>query len=362
MLQTNVKDGRVPEKTLYKGVTARLIATGYVSARSSLQVVYDFPGELDFYRGLMEYADRLDAAILVVCVLEGVNAITRKHARLAAEFGIPRVAVFLNTEMVESDRAKIIKVNQDVVALLKENGYTEGQLYSVAGLIPTTVEAARDNQISLGIDHLLGRLERWPLRSELDRQPVRFPVVGAFEITDKGMPVIGYVEQGRIVIGQRLDVVGHGSGAQVIVEGRFDVPGLDTDELTGLWIRSAEGVSIQSGHVLSAPGTLEASKAFESSIYFLPNQEGAALSLFSPIPADASSTPRAVFQYGGAPGFYFRASSVPPARMSMNYSQPISTAQITLGTDIALYRGQRFRIVGDDGKIIGSGVVTKIIE
>lgn len=271
------------------------------------------------------------------------------------------MAVFLNNEMVESDSVKLAKAKNDVVALLKENGYTEEKHFLVTGSIPTTIEEAKGDHTSAGINYLLGGLERWPLRSTLEKQPFRFPVIGSFEITGKGTLVIGYVEQGKIVTGQRLDVVGHGSDAQVVVEGTYDIPGVD--ELTGLWISNSEGAFIKAGHVLSAPGTLDAKQAFKSYIYFLSPKEGGPPSLFSPIPAIGFGKPRGVFQFGGTMSFYFRASDVHIlGEMSVTFSQDISTAQFNLDTPIPLHRGQRFRILGDDRQIIGSGIVTNIIE
>ena len=118
----------------------------------------------------------------------------------------------------------------------------------------------------------------------------------------------------------------------------------------GCLLRKTAHDAVEKGQVLAAAGTLTPHREFESEVYVLKKEEG------------GRHTP---FFDGYAPQFFFRTTNVTGSAYVMGGVQmalPGDGVQlkVELLQPVAISNGDRFA-VREGGKIIGSGVVTKVI-
>jgi len=119
----------------------------------------------------------------------------------------------------------------------------------------------------------------------------------------------------------------------------------------GLLLRGLEREDIERGQVIAKPGSVKPHTKFQAETYILAKEEG------------GRHTP---FFTGYRPQFYLRTTDVTgdvklPAGTEMVMPGDNVTAEITLGTAIALEEGLRFAI-REGGHTVGAGAVTEIIE
>lgn len=125
-----------------------------------------------------------------------------------------------------------------------------------------------DGPLDTALPSLVQRIVR--TSKPMEARSAVFPVVAVARIRDRGTLAIGYYEQGKFGIGQRLGVVGFGSTGRVGLQGTEE---LIKGRRIGLWLTESEGLQLRPGHVLTAGGYAEKT-AFEAWVYFANPEEG----------------------------------------------------------------------------------------
>jgi elongation factor Tu len=212
---------------------------------------------------------------------------------------------------------------------------------------PASADAACIQELMDAIDSYIPQ----PVR-ELDK-PFQMPVEDVFTITGRGTVATGRVEQGRIKVGDEVELVGFGANKKTVATGvemfRKLLDEAQAGDNVGLLLRGVDKEEVSRGMVLAKPGSITPHTEFSGEVYVLTKEEG------------GRHTP---FFQGYRPQFYFRTTDVTgtvelPEGVEMVMPGDNVTMAINLITPVAMTEGLRFAI-REGGRTVGAGVVTKI--
>jgi elongation factor Tu len=182
------------------------------------------------------------------------------------------------------------------------------------------------------------------------------PIEDVFTITGRGTVVTGRIEQGKVVTGEKVQLVGiHEKVQDTTVTGvemfRKILDEGHAGDNVGLLLRGINREDVERGMVVAKPGSITPHTKFEGEVYVLKKEEG------------GRHTP---FFNGYRPQFYFRTTDVTgslnlPEGVEMVMPGDNVTISGELITPIAMDEGLRFAI-REGGRTVGAGVVTKVIE
>ena len=346
---------KAPEEKA-RGIT---IATAHVEYETDNRhyAHVDCPGHADYVKNMITGAAQMDGAILVVSAADGPMPQTREHILLARQVGVPYIVVFLNkTDMVD-DPELLELVELEVRELLSQYEFPGDDVPIIQGSAlkaldsgdPASTDAACIQELMDAIDSYIPEPER-----ELDK-PFLMPVEDVFTITGRGTVATGRVEQGRIKVGDEVELVGFGADKKTVVTGvemfRKLLDEAQAGDNVGLLLRGIDKEEVERGMVLAAPGSINPHTDFEGEVYVLTKEEG------------GRHTP---FFKGYRPQFYFRTTDVTgsvelPEGVEMVMPGDSVTTKVSLIIPVAMSDGLRFAI-REGGRTVGAGVVTKITK
>jgi elongation factor Tu len=297
----------------------------------------------------------MDGAILVVSAADGPMPQTREHVLLARQVNVPYIVVFLNKVDMVDDPELLELVEVEVRELLSNYEFPGDDVPVIKGSALKALEG--DEEAKGAIIELTDALDNYipePER-ELDK-PFQMPVEDVFTITGRGTVATGRIEQGRVHVGDEIEVVGiHEQTNKTVVTGvemfRKLLDEGQAGDNVGCLLRGVKREDIERGQVLAKPGSITPHTKFKSEVYCLTKEEG------------GRHTP---FFNGYRPQFYFRTTDVTgsvqlPEGVEMVMPGDNTQMEIQLGQPIAMEQGLRFAI-REGGRTVGSGVVTDIIE
>jgi selenocysteine-specific elongation factor len=167
--------------------------------------IVDVPGHEDFIRNMLAGIGSIDAALLVVASDEGVMPQTREHLAILDLLQIKQGIVALTKADLIQDQEWFELVKTDLAQLLS------GTCLSRAKMIPVS---ARTRQ---GLPDLLNELSRLlretPPRRDMGRP--RLPIDRVFSVPGFGTVVTGTLIDGRLRVGDEVEIVPEGLGARV---------------------------------------------------------------------------------------------------------------------------------------------------
>ena len=165
----------------------------------------------------------------------------------------------------------------------------------------------------------------------------------------------GRVEQGKVKVGEEMEIVGIRPTFKRVVTGvemfkKLLDEGMAGDNV-GCLLRGIERDDMQRGQVLAKPGSVTPHTKFKGQIYVLTKEEG------------GRHTP---FFTGYRPQFYFRTTDVTgeielPAGVEMIMPGDNTDFLVKLIMPIAMEKELRFAI-REGGRTVGAGVVAEVIE
>ena len=169
----------------------------------------DCPGHADYVKNMITGAAQMDGGILVVAATDGPMPQTREHILLAKQVGIPNLVVFLNKCDMVDDEELLELVEMEVRELLDFYDFNGDETPIIRG---SALAAAEKTDEKLGRDAVLELMAAVddnipePTR-DLDK-PFLMPIEDVFSIAGRGTVVTGRVQQGRVDVGDDLEVVG----------------------------------------------------------------------------------------------------------------------------------------------------------
>jgi len=181
------------------------------------------------------------------------------------------------------------------------------------------------------------------------------PIEDVFSISGRGTVVTGRIEQGKVAVGDEVEIVGIRDTQKTTVTGvemfrKLLDEGVAGDNV-GVLLRGTKRDEVERGQVLAKPGSITPHTKFKAEAYILTKEEG------------GRHTP---FFNGYRPQFYFRTTDVTgtvklPEGTEMVMPGDNVSMEVELLTPIAMDKELRFAI-REGGRTVGAGVVTEIIE
>jgi elongation factor Tu len=344
-----------------RGIT---IATSHVEYETDTRhyAHVDCPGHADYVKNMITGAAQMDGAILVIAATDGPMAQTREHILLSKQVGVPYIVVFLNKEdqLDDEDKEEMLElVEMEVRELLEEYDFPGDDTPIVAGSAYQALEEAKSGTLgewSAKITELMAQVDAYipePVRET--EKDMLMAIEDIFTIQGRGTVVTGKVDQGKVCVGDEVEIVGLKDTQKTTVTGvemfRKEMDcGLAGDNC-GVLIRGIDKDSVQRGMVLCKPGSINPHTEFEAEIYVLTKEEG------------GRHTP---FFNNYRPQFYVRTTDVTGSVQLQEGTEMVMPGDnvkinVELIAPIALEEGTRFAI-REGGRTVGAGVVSKIIE
>ena len=338
-----------------RGITISIAHVEYeTDARHYAHV--DCPGHADYVKNMITGAAQMDGGILVVAADDGPMAQTREHILLARQVNVPALVVWMNKVDMVDDPELIELVELELRQLLTKYGYPGDDIPIIKG---SALAAMEDRNPEIGEDRILELMEAvdkaipTPVRM-LDK-PFLMPIEDVFTITGRGTVVTGRIDQGKIKVGEKVQIIGmdrnHESTCTGVEMFRKLMDEGQAGDNVGLLLRGIERTDVERGQVVAAPNSITPHTKFKGEVYVLTKEEG------------GRHTP---FFNGYRPQFYFRTTDVTgvvtlPAGVEMVMPGDNVTIEGELITPIAMDKELRFAI-REGGRTVGAGVVTEIIE
>lgn len=338
-----------------RGIT---IATSHVEyeTKNRHYAHVDCPGHADYVKNMITGAAQMDGAILVVSASDGAMPQTREHIVLAKNVGVPSLVVFLNKcDMVE-DKEMIDMVEEEIRDLLKKYDFPGDKIPVIRGSATKALAGDTGELGAQAIDKLMEALDTYvPLPQRDVEKPFLMPIESVFSISGRGTVATGRIEQGKVKIGDEVEVVGFGKRLKTVVTGvemfRKELGEGQAGDNAGLLLRGLKKEEIERGMVLAKTGSVNPHSSFKCKVYILSKEEGGRHSPF-------------FTNY--KPQFYFRTTDVTgvvtlPAGREMVMPGDNVDLNVELITSVAMDKDLRFAI-REGGRTVGSGVVTEIIK
>jgi elongation factor Tu len=337
-----------------RGIT---IATAHVEYSTDKRhyAHVDCPGHHDYIKNMITGAAQMDGAILVVSAADGPMPQTREHVLLARQVNVPYIVVFLNKVDMVDDEELLELVEVEVRELLSNYDFPGDDVPVIKGSALKALEG--DEDAKQAIFELTDALDNYipePQR-DLDK-PFQMPVEDVFTITGRGTVATGRIEQGKVNVGDEVELVGiHPEINKTVVTGvemfRKLLDEGQAGDNVGCLLRGVKREEIERGQVLAKPGSITPHTKFKAEVYCLTKEEG------------GRHTP---FFNGYRPQFYFRTTDVTgvvqlPENTEMVMPGDNTQMEIELIQPIAMDEQLRFAI-REGGRTVGSGVVTEILQ
>jgi elongation factor Tu len=315
----------------------------------------DCPGHADYIKNMITGAAQMDGAILVVSAADGPMPQTREHILLARQVEVPYIVVALNKADMVDDEELLELVELEVRELLSKYEFPGDDIpiVRVSALKALEGDAAWEDKIVELMDAVDSYIPE-PVR-DADK-PFLMPIEDVFTITGRGTVVTGRVEQGKIEVGNEIEIVGiHEKVEKTVVTGlEMFQKSLDyahAGDNAGALLRGIKREEVERGQVLAKPGSITPHTHFKAEVYVLSKDEG------------GRHTP---FFNNYRPQFYFRTTDVTgavklPEGQEMVMPGDNTNMEIELIQPIAMDQGLRFAI-REGGRTVGAGVVTEIVK
>src|SRR5436189_2545819 len=315
----------------------------------------DCPGHADYIKNMITGAAQMDGAILVVSAADGPMPQTREHILLARQVEVPYIVVFLNKVDMVDDPELLELVEVEVRELLSNYEFPGDDVPVIKGSALKALEG--DEEAKQSILELTAALDDYipePQR-DLDK-PFQMPVEDVFTITGRGTVATGRIEQGKVNVGDEVELVGiHPEVSKTVVTGvemfRKLLDEGQAGDNVGCLLRGVKREEIERGQVLAKPGSITPHTEFTAQVYVLSKEEG------------GRHTP---FFNNYRPQFYFRTTDVTgevvlPEGTEMAMPGDNTEMTVRLIQPVAMAEGLRFAI-REGGRTVGAGRVVKILK
>src|SRR5216117_4006765 len=339
------------ERDATKTVTISAAHVEYETSKRHYAHV-DCPGHADYVKNMITGAAQMDGAILVVSAADGPMPQTREHILLARQVGVPKIVVALNKVDAVDDKELLDLVEMEVRELLEKYKFPGDEIPVVK--ISALKAMQGDEEAQRGIVALMDAVDTYiPIPERPIDKPFQMPIEDVFSISGRGTVVTGRVEQGKVKVGEEVEIVGIRPTQKKVVTGvemfkKLLDEGMAGDNI-GVLLRGTERTDVERGQVVAKPGSITPHTKFKAEVYILTKEEV------------GRHTP---FFNGYRPQFYFRTTDVTgvatlPTGREMVMPGDNVEMEVELITPIAMEKELRFAI-REGGRTVGAGVVAEI--
>src|SRR5256714_9713448 len=281
-----------------RGITINTSPVEYSSDKRHYAHV-DCPGHADYIKNMITGAAQMDGPILVVSAADGPMPQTREHILVARQVQVPYIVVALNKADMVDDEELLELVELEVRELLSKYEYPGDDIPIVRVSALKALEG--DEEWEAKVVELMEAVDSYipePIR-DADK-PFLMPIADVFTITGRGTVVTGRVEQGKIEVGNEIEIVGiHEKVEKTVVTGlemfQKSLDFAQAGDNAGALLRGVKREEVERGQVLAKPGSITPHTHFKAEVYVLSKDEG------------GRHTP---FFNNYRPQFYFRTTDV----------------------------------------------------
>jgi elongation factor Tu len=189
-----------------RGITINTAHVEYETANRHYAHV-DCPGHADYIKNMITGAAQMDGAILVVSAADGPMPQTREHILLARQVEVPFIVVALNKADMVDDPELIELVEMEVRELLSKYEFPGDDIPVIQVSALKALEG--DEEWVPKILELMEAVDSYIPEPQRDvDKPFLMPIEDVFTITGRGTVVTGRVEQGKIEVGNEIEIVG----------------------------------------------------------------------------------------------------------------------------------------------------------
>ncbi len=345
---------KAPEEKA-RGITINATHVEYETANRHYAHV-DCPGHADYVKNMITGAAQMDGTILVVSAADGPMPQTREHILLARQVGVPAIVVYMNKVDMVDDPDMIDLVEEEVRDLLTVYGFPGKSIPVIRG---SALKALEGDQSEIGVPSILKLMDTVdsyiPLPKREIEKPLLLPIEDVFSISGRGTVVTGRIDQGKVKLGENVEIIGFTDTAKSTVTGiemfNKEMKEAEAGDNVGLLLRGINKEDVIRGQVVAAPGSITPHKKFKAQLVVLTKEEGGRHSPFF---------------NGYRPQFYFRTTDVTgtitlPAGREMVMPGDNVEVVVDLISKIAMVNELKFS-VREGGRTVGAGVITEILE
>jgi selenocysteine-specific elongation factor len=246
-----------------RGITIDLGFTMFMLDKFLVTLV-DAPGHADLIRSVVAGAGIIDAALVVVAADKGPEIQTGEHIIVLDAVGVETVIpVITKIDLVDSNR--IEDVQKTVQSVMRSAGYSDFPIIRVSA------------KTGEGIDELKGTLKQLlrPSKRMIDAE-FMMPIDHAFPKRGHGTVVTGTVQQGRVQLGNRVELFPQRETAKVRSIQVFGLPREEAvaGDRIGLNVPEISDKIVKRGNYLGEPDSLNISSNLIATIDRNPLYQG----------------------------------------------------------------------------------------
>jgi selenocysteine-specific elongation factor len=315
-----------------RGMTIEL-GFAWVTLPSGREIsIVDVPGHERFVRNMLMGVGGVDLALLIVAADEGVMPQTREHLAILDLLNVHHgITVITKADLVDEDW--LMLVTADIEEVL------EGTSLAGSPMLPVSATTGQ------GIPELLTEIDRQldEIEVHADLGRPRLPVDRVFTMPGFGAVVTGTLAGGSLRVGQEIELLPGGRRARIrgLQSHQSSVDTAQPGTRVAVNLSGIEHHEIERGDLLTVPGWLQPSDAFDASLRVI---EGA---------------PRPV-RHNHHLELFAGSREVPVTVrvLECNEIAPGQTGWVQLKTTgrVAMLRGDRF-VLRDTQDTLGGGVV-----
>ena len=317
----------------------------------------DCPGHEDYVKNMITGAAKMDAGILVVSAPDGAMPQTKEHVLLCRQIGVKTIIVFLNKCDLVDDEEMFELVEMEVQEILEKYEYDPATTTFIRG---SALSALEGTNPALGLDKVTELIDVMDSQIEIPTRDIdkhfQMSIESTYNIEGRGTVVTGTIEQGKVKIGDDIEIVGFSENPK-----KSQVTGVETfrksldrgeaGDNVGLLIRGLTKKDVQRGQVVAKPGAVKTGRCFEAQIYFLTEEEGGR---------------KNGFYTGFKPVVFMRTADIAsilvlPEKQRICMPGDHMTCKVKLGYKMPIEKGQQFAL-RESGKTIGHGIISNVLK
>src|SRR5260370_32481008 len=261
------------ERDELKTVTIAVAHVEYESPKRHYAHI-DCPGHADYIKNMITGAAQMDGAILVVAANDGPMPQTREHLLLARQVNVPYIVVFLNKVDTVDDPELLDLVELEMRDLLKKYEFPGDDIPIIRGnALAAMLSGGKDDAACKCIDDLVNALDSYiPTPKRAEDRPFLMSIEDVFSIKGRGTVGTGRIEQGKVKVGDDVEIVGLMKAPRKTVITGVEMfhktleSGLAADNVAIL-LRGIDNDMLERGQVVAKPGSITPHTKFETNVY-----------------------------------------------------------------------------------------------
>jgi bifunctional enzyme CysN/CysC len=215
-------------------------------------VIIDAPGHKEFLKNMVSGAANSEAALLIIDAKEGVKEQSKRHGYLLHLLGVTQIAVVVNKmDMVNYDEATFRRIETEYREYLGGIGVIPTFVIPISARDGDCIIKASKNMPWYDGPSIIGALDKFKRKPELDALPLRLPVQDVYKFDERRI-VVGRIESGTLKVGDEIIVSPSNKVVKVASIEHWHSP--DQEEISAgmsVGITLSEQIFVERGHIIS---------------------------------------------------------------------------------------------------------------